>query len=56
MAISSNSGSNGDRSFLAACGEGIAGLSVAWSHDLGYARVDPEVADLCAAALQQQLG
>jgi Asp-tRNA(Asn)/Glu-tRNA(Gln) amidotransferase A subunit family amidase len=42
-----------DRSFLAACGEGIAGLSVAWSPDLGYARVDPEVADLCAAAAER---
>jgi Asp-tRNA(Asn)/Glu-tRNA(Gln) amidotransferase A subunit family amidase len=36
--------------FLAACDEGIAGLSVAWSADLGHARVDPEVADLCADA------
>jgi len=42
-----------DRSFLAACEEGIAGLSVAWSPDLGYARVDPEVADLCAAAAER---
>jgi aspartyl-tRNA(Asn)/glutamyl-tRNA(Gln) amidotransferase subunit A len=42
-----------ERSFLAACGEGIAGLSVAWSPDLGYARVDPEVADLCAAAAER---
>jgi aspartyl-tRNA(Asn)/glutamyl-tRNA(Gln) amidotransferase subunit A len=41
------------RSFLAACEEGIAGLSVAWSPDLGYARVDPEVADLCAAAAER---
>jgi Asp-tRNA(Asn)/Glu-tRNA(Gln) amidotransferase A subunit family amidase len=37
-------------SFLAACDEGIAGLSVAWSADLGHARVEPEVADLCADA------
>ena len=41
------------RSFLAACEEGIAGLSVAWSPDLGYARVDPEVADLCATAAER---
>ncbi|HKW95532.1 MAG TPA: amidase [Methylomirabilota bacterium] len=41
------------RSFLAACEQGIAGLSVAWSPDLGYARVDPEVADLCAAAAER---
>jgi Asp-tRNA(Asn)/Glu-tRNA(Gln) amidotransferase A subunit family amidase len=41
------------RSFLAACEEEIAGLSVAWSPDLGYARVDPEVADLCAAAAER---
>ena len=40
------------QSFLAACEGGIAGLSVAWSPDLGYARVDPEVADLCAAAAE----
>ena len=40
-------------SFLAACEGGIAGLSVAWSPDLGYARVDPEVADLCAAAAER---
>jgi len=39
--------------FLAACEGGIAGLSVAWSPDLGYARVDPEVADLCAAAAER---
>jgi aspartyl-tRNA(Asn)/glutamyl-tRNA(Gln) amidotransferase subunit A len=41
------------RSFLAACEEDIAGLSVAWTPDLGYARVDPEVADLCAAAAER---
>jgi len=39
--------------FLPACEGGIAGLSVAWSPDLGYARVDPEVADLCAAAAER---
>src|SRR4029450_8962114 len=36
--------------FCRACDEGLAGLSVAWSADLGHARVDPEVADLCADA------
>jgi aspartyl-tRNA(Asn)/glutamyl-tRNA(Gln) amidotransferase subunit A len=41
------------RSFLAACEEDLAGLSVAWTPDLGYARVDPEVADLCAAAAER---
>jgi aspartyl-tRNA(Asn)/glutamyl-tRNA(Gln) amidotransferase subunit A len=41
------------RSFLAACDEDLAGLSVAWTPDLGYARVDPEVADLCAAAAER---
>lgn len=41
------------RSFLAACEGDIAGLSVAWSPDLGYARVDPEVADLCATAAER---
>jgi len=41
------------RSFREACEGGIAGLSVAWSPDLGYARVDPEVADLCAAAAER---
>jgi Asp-tRNA(Asn)/Glu-tRNA(Gln) amidotransferase A subunit family amidase len=36
--------------FLAACEDGIAGLSVAWSADLGHGRVESEVADLCADA------
>jgi Asp-tRNA(Asn)/Glu-tRNA(Gln) amidotransferase A subunit family amidase len=36
--------------FLAACDDGIAGLSVAWSADLGHGLVEPEVADLCAEA------
>ncbi|HKZ08243.1 MAG TPA: amidase [Methylomirabilota bacterium] len=40
-------------SYLTACDEGIAGLSVAWSADLGHGRVDPEVADLCAEAAAQ---
>ena len=40
-------------SFLGRCEAGIAGLSVAWSADLGHARVDPEVADLCAEAAER---
>jgi len=37
-------------SFLSACDGGLEGLSIGWSVDLGYARVDPEVAELCAGA------
>jgi len=40
-------------SFLAACENGLEGLSVGWSADLGYARVDAEVAELCAEAAEQ---
>ena len=40
-------------SYLAACDAGIAGLSVAWSPDLGYARVDPQVEDLCRQAAER---
>ena len=36
--------------YLAACEGGIAGLRVAWSPDLGFADVDPEVRDLTARA------
>lgn len=36
--------------FVAACDGGIAGLRVAWSPDLGYAAVDPEVRAIAAAA------
>ena len=32
---------------------GIAGLRVAWSLDLGYAQVDPEIAELTAAAARR---
>jgi aspartyl-tRNA(Asn)/glutamyl-tRNA(Gln) amidotransferase subunit A len=39
-------------SCLEACEGGIAGLSVAWSPDLGHTRVDPEVADCCARAAE----
>ena len=41
---------DGGPSFLDSCDAGIAGLSVAWSPDLGHAAVDPEVLDLCAQA------
>lgn len=45
-------------SYLAACQEPIAGWSVAWTPDLGYARVDPEVARVAeeAAAVFESLG
>lgn len=45
-------------SYLAGCEEPIRGWSVAWSPDLGYARVDPEVARITedAAALFEALG
>ena len=39
--------------YLAACDAGIAGLSVAWSPDLGHAVVDPDVADLCGRAAER---
>ncbi len=38
--------------FLEACDAGLAGLSIGWTADLAYARVDPEVADLCGAAAE----
>lgn len=38
--------------YLAACDGGIAGLRVAWSADLGYAAVDPEVRRITEAAAQ----
>jgi len=43
---------------LAACDAGVAGLSVAWSADLGRARVEPAVAALCedAAVRFESLG
>ena len=43
----------GGPSFLDSCDAGIAGLSVAWSPDLGHAAVDPEVLDLCAQAAER---
>ncbi|RIK35921.1 MAG: amidase, partial [Chloroflexi bacterium] len=39
--------------WLAACDGGIEGLRVAWSADLGYAAVDPEVRDICTRAAQR---
>ncbi|MDI3339564.1 MAG: amidase [Sphaerobacter sp.] len=36
--------------FVAACDGGVAGLRVAWSRDLGYAAVEPEVAEIAARA------
>lgn len=42
-----------DTDFLAACNGGIAGLRVAWSPDLGFASVDPEVREITARAAQR---
>jgi aspartyl-tRNA(Asn)/glutamyl-tRNA(Gln) amidotransferase subunit A len=39
--------------FVAACDGGISGLRVAWSPDLGYAPVDPEVRDITSRAAQR---
>jgi aspartyl-tRNA(Asn)/glutamyl-tRNA(Gln) amidotransferase subunit A len=44
---------DGGPSFLESCDAGIAGLSVAWSADLGHGIVDPEVLDLCAQAAER---
>jgi aspartyl-tRNA(Asn)/glutamyl-tRNA(Gln) amidotransferase subunit A len=45
-------------SYLEACDQGVRGLHVAWSPDLGYAAVDPRVRALCenAAAEFESLG
>ncbi len=40
-------------SFLAEVGRGVRGLRVAWSPDLGYALVEPEVRAICGAAAQR---
>lgn len=37
-------------SYLAACDEGVRGLHVAWTPDLGYAAVDERVLDICGNA------
>lgn len=49
---------DGGGSFLESCAAGVAGLSIAWSPDLGHALVDPEVARICeeAAARLESLG
>ncbi|MBI2323166.1 MAG: amidase, partial [Chloroflexi bacterium] len=39
--------------YLAACERGVPGLRVAWSPDLGYATVDPEVRALAEAAAKR---
>jgi aspartyl-tRNA(Asn)/glutamyl-tRNA(Gln) amidotransferase subunit A len=39
--------------YLTACDGGIAGLRVAWSADLGYLAVDPEVRAITSAAAQR---
>jgi Asp-tRNA(Asn)/Glu-tRNA(Gln) amidotransferase A subunit family amidase len=39
--------------YLAGCEGGISGLRVGWSPDLGFAKVDPEVAELTAAAARR---
>ncbi len=42
-----------DTDWLVACEGGLVGLRVAWSPDLGYAAVDPEVAEITARAAQR---
>ena len=39
--------------YLAACDDGIAGLRIAWSADLGYMAVDPDVRAITSAAAQR---
>src|SRR5690349_5191999 len=41
------------RDFLAGIDDGVQGLRIAYSPDLGYAKVDPEIAAACAAAAGQ---
>jgi aspartyl-tRNA(Asn)/glutamyl-tRNA(Gln) amidotransferase subunit A len=41
------------RDYLDGIEEGVKGLRIAYSPDLGYARVDPEIARCCAAAARQ---
>jgi aspartyl-tRNA(Asn)/glutamyl-tRNA(Gln) amidotransferase subunit A len=45
-------------SCLAACQDDVKGLHVAWTSDLGYARLDPRVVEICgdAAAEFESLG
>lgn len=42
-----------DTDYLAACEGGVEGVRVAWSPDLGYAAVDPEVAEIAAGAARR---
>jgi Asp-tRNA(Asn)/Glu-tRNA(Gln) amidotransferase A subunit family amidase len=42
-----------DRDFAHAAGGDIRGLRVAWTADLGYAAVAPEIRDVCAAAARR---
>ncbi len=42
-----------DTNYLRSCEGGIAGLRVAWSPDLGYVNVDPEIARLCETAAKR---
>jgi aspartyl-tRNA(Asn)/glutamyl-tRNA(Gln) amidotransferase subunit A len=48
-----NSLPDGGVDYLAACEGDVSGLRVAWSPDLGYAAVDPEVRDVAAAAARR---
>ena len=41
---------SGEASYLAACNGDISGLRIAWSPDLGFAAIDPEVRELTARA------
>jgi aspartyl-tRNA(Asn)/glutamyl-tRNA(Gln) amidotransferase subunit A len=41
------------RDYLAGIDGGVRGLRIAYSPDLGYARVDPEIAACCAAAARR---
>jgi aspartyl-tRNA(Asn)/glutamyl-tRNA(Gln) amidotransferase subunit A len=42
-----------DRDYLAGIDEGVRGWHIAYSPDLGYAKVDPEIAACCASAARQ---
>jgi aspartyl-tRNA(Asn)/glutamyl-tRNA(Gln) amidotransferase subunit A len=42
-----------DEDYLASCEGGVAGLRIAYSQDLGYAQVNPEVATIVAIAVKR---